>query len=498
MEEEDYNLKNIRDLFNKNSDADSNNSNNEEECKYENTRDKGNLISYSNKIISEYHNNYYNVSNIQDTMSIFKEEEVNNNEELYKNYTNINTDIKLENENREKSSKLVKSNYKENNIYNSISINKNSHVIKNNKMNKPVNTNINLLLHSDSNNSEIDFSDNNSNVLGINNSNINKISKTNYNKTVINKSSSDDSEYETESEEFIRLKIDNTVKLKQEINKIKRLKSNSLKHIHRDDYSKLEEIHHHLEHNIFPGVSITGYSESLTENGNTDNKNNDCLSSLSILGNEYYYNELPEIGTNLFFQYQTNDLNKVSLKYIGKGVKYYNTTKMKSYSMRKNLNYTSKNNLSKNINSSNDISNGELNNTNIKENKFKVEEKTNKRNDYTINSDIANNKMKFKKETSIKSNITKNSFDSTNILNNFNLYNDNNIKLEDENDTKNDFKQRIQLLLNAKEESSSRNNNKEEFLKRKRKRKISYNKNTKNKTNSTVIEYKKVNRNNIN
>ena len=121
-------------------------------------------------------------------------------------------------------------------------------------------------------------------------------------------------EYETEEEEYFNLKIDKIVKVKHVLNKIKKIKNYKVKRIDNNDVEVIEKLHKVFSEFIFPKCNI--------DHLNKEDKNK--MTSI-LLGNKFYHTEeLPEIGTNMFFENTSEGLN-----YLGKSNYYYKATKIK-------------------------------------------------------------------------------------------------------------------------------------------------------------------------
>lgn len=113
-----------------------------------------------------------------------------------------------------------------------------------------------------------------------------------------------DQEWETDSEgeEFFRLKLDATLKIKTAINKILKMSSRKFKKIDKKDIPAITEVEGLFNNEIFPQVSING-----KHNGELK------LSRIQIKDEFYNLALKPEVGSNLIFEIDKGELNLVGV-----------------------------------------------------------------------------------------------------------------------------------------------------------------------------------------
>lgn len=156
------------------------------------------------------------------------------------------------------------------------------------------------------------------------------------NKYEWNDDSDSDSEFEKIEEDYFKLKLDRSVKVNNIINKIKkttRTKKQRINRIDISDIDKIKLIHKTYELCIYPEVSFENcckINEFENKSSHIDNEDKGPK-KVRISNNEYYLEEIPEIGTNLFFKYLINENKQHELMYIGKNEMYFNARKIKKY-----------------------------------------------------------------------------------------------------------------------------------------------------------------------
>jgi hypothetical protein len=115
----------------------------------------------------------------------------------------------------------------------------------------------------------------------------------------------EDDEWETEGEEYFRLKIDNLSKIKQQLNKIVKLKSKKYKKLNSEDFVELKEYFKYLNEQVYPSIDVY------------QNK----MSSLKLNNEDYNVVNKPEVGSNLIFE-----IGKSNLTYVGTSSEYFEAT----------------------------------------------------------------------------------------------------------------------------------------------------------------------------
>jgi hypothetical protein len=118
-------------------------------------------------------------------------------------------------------------------------------------------------------------------------------------------SNSNNDEWETDSEDYFRLKIDNLTKVKQQLNKIIKLKSKKYKKLNSEDYNDIKNYTKYIKEEVHPNISVY------------DNN----ISALAFKNEDYNLVNKPEVGTNLIFE-----INKNSLNLIGTSQNFYEAT----------------------------------------------------------------------------------------------------------------------------------------------------------------------------
>jgi hypothetical protein len=110
-------------------------------------------------------------------------------------------------------------------------------------------------------------------------------------------------EWETDGEDYFRLKVDNLSKIKQQLNKIVKLKTRKYKKL--EEFVELKEYFNYLNEQVYPNITVY----------------NDQMTSLKLNNEDYHLITKPEVGTNLIFE-----MGKSSLTYIGTSNEYYEAT----------------------------------------------------------------------------------------------------------------------------------------------------------------------------
>jgi len=179
--------------------------------------------------------------------------------------------------------------------------------------------------------------------------------KNDYNNHVSNNNDNVNNEWELESEDYFRLKLDSIQKIKQKINGILKLKSLKYRKLDGLQQIFLEKINNYLQEEIYPHLNITDseilYNDKLTNEGNANNlsnvnnvnsikENNEDINinitstksikddicpiftSINIDNSNYNYTIKPEVGNALIFSID----DKNNINYIGKSEKYIEAT----------------------------------------------------------------------------------------------------------------------------------------------------------------------------
>jgi hypothetical protein len=116
---------------------------------------------------------------------------------------------------------------------------------------------------------------------------------------------SSENEWESDGEEYFRLKVDNLSKVKQQLNKYIKLKSKKVRKINNEDTEDLEKYSNYLNEEIFPNIIV----------------DTDKLNSIKLKEEEYNVIQKPEIGSSVIFE-----LNKSSVSYLGTAKEYFEAT----------------------------------------------------------------------------------------------------------------------------------------------------------------------------
>ena len=112
-------------------------------------------------------------------------------------------------------------------------------------------------------------------------------------------------EWETDGEEYFRLKIDNLSKIKHQLNKFIKLKSKKKRKLNNEDNEELKNYFNFMNKEVYPNINIY----------------DDKISKLKYNKEEYNVIEKPEIGTNMIFE-----IGKNNITYIGSTTEFYEAT----------------------------------------------------------------------------------------------------------------------------------------------------------------------------
>lgn len=162
---------------------------------------------------------------------------------------------------------------------------------------------------------------------------------------------SEESEYETASEEYFRLKIDQVTKVKKEINKIKKIKKQKIKKLDENEKEKIVEIRKFFSEKLDPYLSINEFNlidkehqnretEKCGNNLNNIENKNDAKEEKGVIKNKknqvyinidrekYNSKYIKEVGTNLFFliDNEKKDDNNINISLIGMNEEYLQAT----------------------------------------------------------------------------------------------------------------------------------------------------------------------------
>jgi hypothetical protein len=116
---------------------------------------------------------------------------------------------------------------------------------------------------------------------------------------------SSENEWESDGEDYFRLKVDNLAKIKQQLNKRIKLKSRKKKKIQAEDPECLKEYFNYLNEEVFPNILV----------------DDEKISIIKFNEEEYNVIEKPEIGSSMIFE-----LNKSNVTYIGTAKEYHEAT----------------------------------------------------------------------------------------------------------------------------------------------------------------------------
>lgn len=162
---------------------------------------------------------------------------------------------------------------------------------------------------------------------------------------------SEESEYETASEEYFRLKIDQVTKIKKEINKIKKIKKQKIKKLDENEKEKIVEIRKFFSEKLDSYLSINQFSRIDKEDQNRETEKcgnniidienkNEGIEEKSVWKNKknqvyinidkekYNSKYIKEVGTNLFFliDNEKKDDNNINISLIGMNEEYLQAT----------------------------------------------------------------------------------------------------------------------------------------------------------------------------
>ena len=156
----------------------------------------------------------------------------------------------------------------------------------------------------------------------------------------------DSNEWELESEEYVRLKIDNIQKIKQQANGIMKFNSLKYKKIEENQKEYIGKIQNFFEGEVYPFLSINNKEEITSDKNEVNNINSNSLYNVSnrkismdefhfqnikLQNNNYNYTIKSEVGSSMFFKIDDisdkfESSTSKDLTYIGKSEKFIEAT----------------------------------------------------------------------------------------------------------------------------------------------------------------------------
>jgi hypothetical protein len=142
----------------------------------------------------------------------------------------------------------------------------------------------------------------------------------------------DDESWETDEEDYFRLKVDNVQKIKYALKRTKRMNVRKVsKFSKKEEMAIVKENRKFLESEIFPSISLNKYETKFLENDlkNENFQKENYLKKLKFRDEDYNITIKPEIGSSLIFEINKNSLSfvKVAKEYLEATTKiFYKST----------------------------------------------------------------------------------------------------------------------------------------------------------------------------